>query len=267
MSTATESSEFGEQKPAGRFPEKSSFSHKCSLLSQYLKEFGSFGDLSLGMTCNIEGNGNGKPEMLRRAATVLNLFPISEKPGEVLGQNNAKMLKPMNLFPETTGFHVFKEEELPKRADSCYAAGELQTAQMTIFYGGQVFVFNDFSADKMKEIMLLASEGNAQCGTTFPSTHRNIASKPVEARSLSPPNISPNFVNDLKQDCIQTPTQPLVSAVLPLTRKASLQSFLEKRRDRITARAPYQTRNPKAALSKLPVENNSWLGLLVPSPQ
>ncbi|XP_038698774.1 protein TIFY 10A-like isoform X2 [Tripterygium wilfordii] len=242
MSSSTERSESGGHKPA----EKSSFSHKCSLLSQYLKENGSFGDLSLGMTCNIEGNG--KPEMLRRATTVLNLFPMSENPAEVSGQNNAKMVKPM-VFPEAAGFHVFKEEELPKRADSCYAAGELQTAQMTmtIFYGGQVFVFNDFPADKAKEVMLLAGKGNGQSCKTFPfSTESDIVTKPVEACSLSRPIIS----------------------VLPIARKASLQRFLEKRKDRITARAPYQTsNNSKAGLSKLPVENNSWLGLMAPSPQ
>lgn len=38
-------------------PEKSSFSQTCSLLSQYLKEGGSFGDLSLGISSNIEANG------------------------------------------------------------------------------------------------------------------------------------------------------------------------------------------------------------------
>lgn len=40
-----------------RMPEKSNFSHTCSLLSQYLKEKGTFGDLSLGMTCNPKGEG------------------------------------------------------------------------------------------------------------------------------------------------------------------------------------------------------------------
>lgn len=40
-----------------KLPEKSSFSQTCSLLSQYLKEKGSLGDLSLGIACNIEANG------------------------------------------------------------------------------------------------------------------------------------------------------------------------------------------------------------------
>lgn len=56
---------------------------------------------------------------------------------------------------------------------SCFscksAAAEPQTAQMTIFYGGQVMVFNDFPAYKANEIMLLASKGSSQGHTTtFP---------------------------------------------------------------------------------------------------
>ena len=50
------SSEFMGQKPV-RSPEEPSFTQTSSLLSQYLKEKGSFGDLTLGMTCNVEANG------------------------------------------------------------------------------------------------------------------------------------------------------------------------------------------------------------------
>ncbi|QCE13591.1 hypothetical protein DEO72_LG11g585 [Vigna unguiculata] len=56
MSSSSEYSEFSGQKSA-KSPEKSSFSQTCSLLSQYIKEKGSFGDLTLGMTCNAEPCG------------------------------------------------------------------------------------------------------------------------------------------------------------------------------------------------------------------
>lgn len=56
MASSSEFCEFSGQRQ-GKLPEKASFSQRCSLLSQYLKEKGSFGDLSLGMTCNIESNG------------------------------------------------------------------------------------------------------------------------------------------------------------------------------------------------------------------
>lgn len=42
---------------------------------------------------------------------------------------------------------------------------------------------------------------------------------------------------------------------LPIARKASLTRFLEKRKDRITARAPYASSETK------PAESKSWLGL------
>ena len=56
MTSSSEFCEFSGQRQ-GKLPEKASFSQRCSLLSQYLKEKGSFGDLSLGLTCNIESNG------------------------------------------------------------------------------------------------------------------------------------------------------------------------------------------------------------------
>lgn len=59
MSASSENTEISGQK-LSRFSEKPSFSQKCSMLSQYLKEKGSFGDLSLGMTCTTM-EPNGKP--------------------------------------------------------------------------------------------------------------------------------------------------------------------------------------------------------------
>ena len=56
MSALSEIAELSGQKSV-TMPEKASFSQKCNRFSQYLKEKGSFGDLSLGMTCNTEPNG------------------------------------------------------------------------------------------------------------------------------------------------------------------------------------------------------------------
>ncbi|KAJ1439947.1 protein TIFY 10B-like [Sesbania bispinosa] len=94
MSSSSEYSEFSGQKPA-RAPEKSTFSQTCSLLSQYIKEKGSFGDLTLGITCNT-------PNQV--SATTMNLFPTKE--------NNItpKNLTAMDLLSPQAAYHPHLEE-------------------------------------------------------------------------------------------------------------------------------------------------------------
>lgn len=245
-----------------RAPEKSSaFSQTCSLLSQYLKEKGSLGDLSLGI------NGNGKPEIFRQTGPttttpIMNFFPVVKKTGELSGVSspNAFPLASMDLFPQQSGFA--SKEEVPNKVDSSANKSEQETAQMTIFYGGKVIVFNDFPAEKAKEVMLLASKESSQRPTTFASMP---VQNPIEPINLVPAsaNVVSNFGNRIQERPQQTP-QPRVTEI-PIARKASLTRFLEKRKDRITARAPYQSSNFSAYPPKS-AESKSWLGLAAQSP-
>ncbi|KAF2287095.1 hypothetical protein GH714_038125 [Hevea brasiliensis] len=291
--------------------EMSGFSQTCSLLSQYLKEKGSLGDLSLGMTCSSEGNGT--PEMVRQVATTMNLFPMSEKQGDVSTTNKPTTrtnLISMDLFPQQAGFTTSApKEDVQKSRDSRInkaATPEPQTAQMTIFYAGQVIVFNDFPADKAKEVMLLAGKGSSKGLTGFlpsvpvknhPVFAPNVAKTPVESSGSIPPssNAVPNFGNNLNQERMNLPLKALLMVIssalhvfyafttendgiylfyfyqvsnqktffspsmpdLPIARKASLHRFLEKRKDRITARSPYQTIGLSGSPSK-PAESK-WL--------
>lgn len=238
------SSGFSGQKPAAS-SEKPSFTRTCSLLSQYLKENGSFGDLSLGMTCTAEANSNGS-----FAATTMNLFP--DKPADV-PESAPWSLKSMDLFPQQAGagFSSPKEEDGLKIADSRDAKVEQpKAAQMTIFYAGQVIVFNDFPADKAKEIMQLAGQGISPMGKTTPF-ESSIGITPT-TKAIS------SFGNNVKQDSVKpAPSRPIVCD-LPIARRASLHRFLEKRKDRITTKAPYQVTGPP---SSKPVDfsSKSWL--------
>ncbi|KAF7146880.1 hypothetical protein RHSIM_Rhsim03G0226700 [Rhododendron simsii] len=264
------SSEFSE---SGRFagqraPEKSTnFTQTCSLLSQYLKEKGTFGDLSLGMTRGPDTNGipETSPQM---AATTMNLFPVANKLGDVSGastRNTALMmsrnLTSTELFPQNSGL---VKEEISKKVDSSGNKSEPGTAQMTIFYGGRVIVFNDFPADKAKEIMLLASNGSSHNLGTYASTP---VQKPIEPTSMVPtnPSILSDIGTNMVPERVQRPPQPIVADLPKIARKASLTRFLEKRKDRITARAPYVTSNSTAFPPK-PAENKTWLGLAAQSP-
>ncbi|KAL8498256.1 hypothetical protein ACS0TY_021543 [Phlomoides rotata] len=154
---------------------RSNFSQTCSLLSQYLKEKGSFGDLSLSLTPN---------------------FITETKVGT------------MNLLPKIEQLeHDICESGMNK--------SDKESAQLTIFYGGQVIVFDNFQAEKANEIM-------------------NLATKCSGAPAAEPAVTTPETIPPLGSD-------------LPIARKNSLARFLEKRKDRITAKAPYQALKPVKA--------------------
>ncbi|CAJ1975735.1 unnamed protein product [Sphenostylis stenocarpa] len=259
MSSSSEYSEFSGQKPA-KSPEKSSFSQTCSLLSQYIKEKGSFGDLTLGMTCSTEPCGS--PETSCQSATTMNLFPTKE--------NNVtpKNLTTMDLLSPQASYHP--SEEIPSLVNSSAIkplSKGAKTAQMTIFYGGQVVVFDDFPADKANEIMSYArGKPQSQSNSVFTYTQSQPSFPPnlVRASADSSAPIIPtvNITNSIHEHS-QASARPIVCD-LPIARKASLHRFLEKRKDRIASKAPYPVTNGP---SNKAAESMPWLGLSATSPQ
>lgn len=248
--------------------QRSAFSQTCSLLSQYVKEKRAIGDLSLGMSRNIDGRGANDP--FRRATTTMNLFPGSEKPEAASGgHENA----PKAMFPQLN---------MPSYSLKPNFSSDDKSAQMTIFYDGQVMVFDDFPAEKAKEIMEMASKGSSSLNTStsnaIPVANNNQVNNPVVTMngmdskgSSNPTTIAATACsNNKNEQHIQLPTAPTL-ADLPIARKASLHRFLEKRKDRITANAPYTTTNTKKptdeSSSGAPKSANnngfssSWLGL------
>ncbi|CAI9779870.1 unnamed protein product [Fraxinus pennsylvanica] len=223
---------------SGRFSsQRSNFSQKCSLLSQYLKEKGSFGDLTLGLAHNFE------PKGAPAATGTMNFFPIMEKSGASIHNLSTTELNTPAIPQKKTNLSGTKSEP--------------EAAQMTIFYGGQVIVFNDFPAEKAKEIMLLASKSSAE---NHPAAAAAAAFAPpsmVQSPAESATNIPAAVpVSKAVPSLVHNPPQPTLASDLPIARKNSLARFLEKRKDRITSKAPYPAMAPPKA-----VKTEEWLGL------
>ncbi|CAN6883595.1 unnamed protein product [Brassica oleracea] len=148
-----------------------------------------------------------------------------------------------------------------------------QTAPLTILYNGEVIVFNDFSAEKAKEVMDLASKGTANTFTGFTCTV-NLPKSQTEVRTNIAPtsNQVPHLIKTATQEPIMSSSAAMACFLtnilsflteLPIARRASLHRFLAKRKDRVTSKAPYQLSDPAKASSKTQTGDNtiSWLGL------
>ncbi|CAI9296927.1 unnamed protein product [Lactuca saligna] len=140
-------------------------------------------------------------------------------------------------------------------------------AQLTIFYGGMVNVYDDISPEKAQAIMFLAGNGASvttpqarvptQVATPTPinvqpcsaiSSPMSVSSHPVGQSSGGPANKdevgkpvggsvppaskvdTPRVINSLEQ---------VMQSAVPQARKASLARFLEKRKERVMASSPY----------------------------
>ncbi|CAL0304815.1 unnamed protein product [Lupinus luteus] len=236
MSTSSEYSHFSGQKPV-RSPEKTTFSHTCTLLSQYIKEKATFPDLNLGITCNIRPIRSS--ETSSQSATTMNLFPTNEN----------------NMAPKNLTSSAMKSMSKGSKA-----------SQLTIFYAGQVIIFDDVPADKANELMSLVNKGISET-QSHPSFPHNLIRTPADSVTPVVPNVTiiPGSGTNSIHERSQPSSRPVV-CYLPIARKASLHRFMEKRKDRIGAKAPYQITSHMGAANK-PIESMSWLGLSAKSPQ
>ncbi|XP_068658314.1 protein TIFY 6B-like isoform X2 [Aristolochia californica] len=176
------------------------------------------------------------------------------------------MQQPLGGIPITTSHSVIPMTgTYALRNNSKPSTG---SAQLTVFYGGTVNVYDDISAEEAQAIMFLAGNGN-----TNPTTHRtpvNISApvKPEPWSGLSSPIsvtchsnaqsgsgsshpedlLSPESVGALTAPSSSKPepspqipvsTSTSLIPAVPLARKASLARFLEKRKERVLNAAPY----------------------------
>ncbi|GAB2267509.1 hypothetical protein Dimus_002490 [Dionaea muscipula] len=233
--------------PAVTCPKSSaSFSQKCNLLSQYLKEKKRpFADLNLGC---LESKGGGS----------------STNDGTFSRQTS------MNLFPQQAAaafsYHHHRHY-YDKPAAAATAAAADPSGQMTILYDSRVVVFNDLPADKAMEIMELARRGCDPAATKSAVGGVNHLTAPP------PPAVNNNvIVRSFSFGCDLSRGDRLKACYLPIARQASLHRFFERRKERITARAPYSLTKPEAGSadqSKLTNDlitySSSWLGLATSS--
>ncbi|KAL3528567.1 hypothetical protein ACH5RR_007889 [Cinchona calisaya] len=234
-------------KRLGKAVEKSNFAHTCNLLSQYVKERGSLRDLNLAGIGGIS-KAIAKPQESKATTTTLNLLNKMQN----LDQPSSHRGKPVDPFSRlaasvtsgTSDDAMRKASRLSKEE----TVSEPKRAQMTLFYAGEVIVFEDCSAEKAKEIMHLASSGrsgNANVNGSQKITPSNNVEKLCFGEAVASSSKAP--AKSVSTSAQELPQQPQLEAnntsELPIARRSSLHRFLAKRKDRAGARAPYQLHN------------------------
>ncbi|KAI3772757.1 hypothetical protein L6452_03950 [Arctium lappa] len=165
-------------------------------------------------------------------------------PDLTLGRRATPSTATMNLFPvtETPRTAVYQQQATTTKKQQDH-----ESRSMTIFYNGQVIVFNDLTPEKVKEIMMLAEKGVVSGQKPPPPTATTFSS----ASSVCTPKPDEPLNNKIKH-----PLPVASGSDLPIARKASLARFLEKRKDRIIARSPYQIEGDSKK-----DDTKTWLGL------
>ncbi|CAN6206076.1 unnamed protein product [Urochloa humidicola] len=213
-----------------------SFAVACSLLSRFVRQNGAAAaELGLGI------KGEAEPQ---RAPATMSLLPVAE------AEEAERRKETMELFPQSAGFGVQDAARETEKQD--------KSQQLTIFYGGKVLVFNDFPADKAKDLMQLASKSSPlvqNVGLPQPSAP---VTDNTKVHKVMPAPVSSLPVAQAAD--AQKPARTNASD-MPIARKASLHRFLEKRKDRLNAKTPYQTSPADTTPVKKEPESQPWLGL------
>ncbi|XP_008792846.2 protein TIFY 10a [Phoenix dactylifera] len=248
-------------KRAEKTGEKSNFSVTCGLLRQYLKEKGSFRDLGLEIAPRPVEQVRG----IIRAPATMKLMPGVDVWEELHSENGADQPAPksMDLFPQHAGVDSLVA---PAKGESSMSSHTKEPAknQLTIFYGGKVLVFDKFPAEKVKDLMQMAMKESlaAQTQNLGLTTPSSTAAR-VDFSHQNSSNIAsiPGSQPVVLQNSMPKPAEANASD-MPIARRNSLHRFLEKRKDRINTKAPYQANAAAAASSAAKSEDSkSWLGL------
>ncbi|RAL43842.1 hypothetical protein DM860_014343 [Cuscuta australis] len=214
---------------SARAAEKPNFAQTCNLLSQFLKGKGNLRDLGLEIRGKLEApDSKHRLNVSREKPDVATAAPTIDFLGNMGKSNYSPLEQDLNftgLVPKHTavGSSPALADEASKEAPREAAA---KTAPLTIFYSGKVMVFDDFPADQAAAVLTLARKVSFQNATS--GVFQTVTA-----------DVQPTSVSNRTPQVLSRPSGPNVSD-LPIARRSSLHRFLEKRKDRSVARAPYQ---------------------------
>ncbi|CAK8560479.1 unnamed protein product [Lathyrus sativus] len=207
------------RRTAGKAPEKFKFSQTCSLLSQFLKEKRISGDSASGMFGKIEPKGGAK-----------DLFGNMQNSEGGLRLNASAM----DSLPQLV------ENPCIKKSNTRSTTAP-EKPQLTIFYAGKMLVFDAFAPSNATEIMELATKLASENSNTEenPPSALVTSEKPKSKESQIPQT------NTTALEKSKPENQTNCSDSMRYPRRASLLKFLEKRKERVISRGPYQINNHK----------------------
>ncbi|KAK8971432.1 Protein TIFY 10B [Platanthera guangdongensis] len=244
----------------GKLPEKSNFFLTCNLFSHYIKEKGCSADIGFGML----------PRAFDRSA--IGVFSFSVRflvdgygfrlCGNFLPVNKRHVvLRDDHEIAPDLDFAGDENAGVNDDAVAPSSKSSPEKSQLTISLRRESFGSREFPAEKAEALMLLAS--NLQ----------KLSFSPPTATADQPISLLRSILRRTFRRCL-SPNFPVVAAPkmfiryldLPIARKASLHRFLEKRKERITGKSPYQMSISEGANGSVFAKQEdksrqSWLGL------